>query len=121
MNLGHCAYLVTIFLFSGGAFFIEILLAGRKLWRYRRLLLLLTILTTMWGVSGDFVALQWGAWQYNPERTFGVIFITEVETYLYCAFVALSVISAALIWGEYEERGLSPMKTTWEKLRKRLW
>ena len=121
MSLGPFAYLITTLLFAGGALAIELALDLRRLWAYRRLLAVMSLVAIFLTVVGESTALAWRIWVYNPERTFDrFVGGAALETYVYAVLVTLAVACAALIGARYEERGLPLAKTAYRKLRERL-
>lgn len=54
---------------------------------------------------GEWLALRWRTWTYNPERTFSATFLgAEVETYLFTLLVTIVVTLATLVYARREDR-----------------
>ncbi len=108
---GIYSYLVTILIFCGFAlvlYFID--------WAFHResdkitysdwksIFWTIIIFLVITG-SAEFVALNWGAWEYSAQRTLHKIFLgAEIETYLFTILVSLMVAIATIVYARHEEK-----------------
>ncbi len=112
MNFGIFSYTATVLIFTSLAlclyfamrFYISPKNAtlSRTDWRT----IVITIVVTILGTSpGEWTALAWRAWVYNPERTLHTTFLgAELETYLFTILVSLVVALATLLYARREDR-----------------
>jgi len=69
---GHSAYLRYELLWALPVIALQWLVAGRELWRWRRLLAATITLATLYLAACDSFALGHGIWCVDPSRTVGV-------------------------------------------------
>lgn len=74
MPLGHATYLVILIGWVLPIVGVQWLVAGRALWRARRLILTTVLLCGTYLALADAVAIAKGIWQIAPEGTVGVVF-----------------------------------------------
>ncbi|MBI5906577.1 lycopene cyclase domain-containing protein [Candidatus Saccharibacteria bacterium] len=103
MKLEQYTYLLSIMVFVGTPLLVKWKRAKKELKRYEIILLILVLLSILFTTT-DYFALKWGAWHYNPERTFNKQVATEIETYIFAAAVCFIVASATLTFAVYEDR-----------------
>src|SRR3989344_2097192 len=90
-------YLLNILFFAGLANGIIWFRYHNTLWQYSRLILFYVILTLPLAIL-DGLALRWGAWAYNPDRTMGLkILGAPLETYAFMIFVGAAISSGTII------------------------
>lgn len=97
-------YLLNILFFAG--------LTNVAIWaryhhilrQYSRLILVYVVLTLPLAVL-DGLALRWGAWSYNPDRTLGLTILgAPLETYFFMILVGAAVSCGTIILA-LKERG----------------
>lgn len=121
MNLGHLAYLITIVIFAGGAVLIEWSLACKDLKKFGKVIIGVSVFAIAATLIAEPIALRWECWRYNAQRIFNMFFGgAALETYLFAILVTLAVASATLIWSGWEDENLPLVKTTFNKLKKKL-
>lgn len=102
MDLGIFAYTATVLIFTGLAFSLylyRVVFSGTKplLQKEWKIVAYTMMVGIIWTGPGEYFALLWKTWTYNPERTLYMTFLgAEVETYLFSLLVSL-VISVATI------------------------
>ncbi len=113
MKLGIFSYTATILFFNGFALLLYFAFARKssKLSTSDLKVILLTILIgTIATGPGEWVALTWKTWTYNPERTFHTtLFGAELETYLFTILVSLVVSIATLAYARREDQKRNSM------------
>src|SRR5205823_541591 len=118
MHFDKYSYLITVFIFAGGAVLIEYLMAFKTLWRFRRIVGLVVLIGIIGTAIAEPIALNWRLWQYNPERTFQIYILgAALETYLFTLFVGIAVASATLYWMYCEDRGQSIITSTFSNVK----
>lgn len=115
--MNRLTYLFSILLFCGPALFI-IWKNGERVLKKYEVLLFYIILISIPVTFTDYFALKWGAWYYYPAHTLNVYFLTELETYIFTAIVALGVASAMLVFAARID-GWNRKKTKAKPRRKR--
>jgi len=112
MNFGIFSYVATILIFTGLAILLYLAMRLHFARRSAQLsksdwkVILFTILIAIVVMSlGEWIALGWRIWAYNPEKTFHTTFLgAEVETYLFIVFVSLVISIATLVYARREDR-----------------
>lgn len=90
-------YLLNILFFAGLVNGIIWLRYHDTLCRYSRLVLFYVILTLPLAIL-DGLALRWGTWAYNPDRTIGLkILGSPLETYVFMILVGAAISSGTII------------------------
>ena len=113
MVFGQLSYLITTVIFAGGAALIVWLLAFRHLRKYWKLLSVVVLIDLCIFLILEPTALRWRAWTLNPRLTLHVFLLgAALESYIYTILVSIAIASATLLWSEYEEAGLSLVKTS---------
>lgn len=96
LSMWHFTYLISVVVFCGLPFIVMLEKRKRMLKRYELVLLTMVGAGTVLAAS-DYFAVRWGAWYYNPSRTLGVHYITQIETFVFSAAIFLTVATATLI------------------------
>lgn len=108
-------YLLSILVFAGLAnvvIWTRLMKRSRHYWRSG--LVFSLVLVPVLGIA-EGPALNWGAWAYNPARTFNIkIFGTEAETFIFVLFVSAAIFGATILFTAHEDRHRPPKS----KLRK---
>ena len=112
MNFGMYSYLATIAIFTGLAavlYLVMLLYVSKKNAKlphvYLKVIGSVVATNLIFTPPGEWLALTWRAWTYNPERTFHTIFLgAEVETYLFTLLVTIVVALATLVYARREDR-----------------
>ena len=68
----HTAYLRYELLWALPVVFVQWAVAGRELWRWRRLLIVVVLLATLYLGACDAFALGHGIWRVDPARVVGL-------------------------------------------------
>lgn len=111
MHFGIYAYAMTVVIFTGlaGLVYLLGLFISHKnahlpaaYWKVIGIVIGINMIFT---APGEWLALHWRTWTYNPERTFHTIFLgAEVETYLFTLLVSIIVSLATLVYARREDR-----------------
>ena len=118
MGLGAFTYLVSVFVFAGGAILIELVLGGAEELRdYRRIVLAMLLLGLPFVSVGESVALHLGIWGYGHASFQYLIFGAEAETYLFFELVVIAIATATLFFSDVEEMEGSFYKAVAERAR----
>src|SRR3989338_1429967 len=112
MNFGIFSYTATVLIFTGLALLLYLAMRlyispkNSVLYKTDRKVIFTTLLITAIATSpGEWIALLWRTWTYNPDRTLHTTFLgAEVETYLFAALVSLVVSIATLLYSRREDR-----------------
>jgi hypothetical protein len=112
MTFGIFSYTATVLIFTGLAMLVYLAMRffispknsvlSKTDWK---IILYTILITTIATGPGEYVALAWRTWTYNPERTFYTLFLgAEVETYLFTILVSLVVSIATLLYANRRDR-----------------
>lgn len=112
MTFGIFSYTATVLIFTGLAMLVYLAkrffispknsVLSKTDWK---VILYTILITTIATGPGEYVALAWRTWTYNPERTFYTRFLgAEVETYLFTILVSLVVSIATLLYANRQDR-----------------
>ena len=112
MNFGIFSYTATVIIFTGLAMLVYLAMRffvspknsvlSKTDWK---IILYTILITTIATGPGEYVALAWRTWTYNPVRTFYKSFFgAEVETYLLTILVSLVVSIATLLSARRQDR-----------------
>lgn len=112
MNFGIFSYTATVLIFTGLAFLLYLAMRlyispknsvlSKTDWK---VILLTIVIATIATGPGEYFALAWRTWTYNPERTFHSTFLgAEIETYLFTILVSLVVSIATLLYSRRGDR-----------------
>ena|SRR3989344_2755395 len=112
MHFGIYSYAATVLIFTGLASLLYLAMLfyfSRKNAQlptaYWKVILTVIVINLIFTGPGEWLALHWRAWTYNPERTFHTTFLgAEVETYLFTLLVTLVVTLATLVYARREDR-----------------
>ena len=71
------------------------------LWRQRRVILKVVLLSELWMLVTDPIGGAWGAWFFNFDKTLGLTLfnVMPIEDFLGIAVVSSTAACAALIFG----------------------
>ncbi len=106
MSLQQLTYLMSIFLFAGGALLIELALVRRDLRPYARFLGAMALLGIMLTAILEPPALGSRAWVYGQQNMLDVhVLGAEIETFLYSALLLLFAGIATIVLADHEEKG----------------
>lgn len=102
---------MTVLIFTGLAalLYLAALYTSRKNARlpsaYWKVIATVVAINLIFTGPGEWMALHWRTWTYNPERTLHTIFLgAEVETYLFTVLVTFVVVLATLVYARREDR-----------------
>ena len=115
MHFGIFSYTATVLIFTGLAMLLYLAMllffsrrSAKLPVKYWKVILTVIGINAIATSPGEWVALTWRAWTYNPERTFYTTFLgAEVETYLFTILVTLVVSLATLLYARREDRKAS--------------
>jgi len=108
LPFGHASYLLILLLWSLPIIVIQWLVAGRALWRARRLLAATIAVCTVYLSVADAVAIARGIWQIQPEGVTGIRFGSHLpleEALFYFLTVVMSAQGFVMIAGRFKPRG----------------
>lgn len=101
--LAQLSYLLSITVFIG----IPLLVLWRKhviLLRTHRKIILLAGLSSLPLAACEYLALEWGAWFYYPERTLNFSVLTQIETYILALTIMVSGACLTIVCAEKLEK-----------------
>ncbi|MES2462659.1 MAG: lycopene cyclase domain-containing protein [Armatimonadota bacterium] len=110
MPFGTNTYLLILTLWSLPILLLQWLVAGRALWRARRLLLVSIALCTVYLSAADGFAIARGIWQIHPDGVTGIRFGSHLpleEALFYFLTVTMSAQGFIMIAARFKPKGES--------------
>jgi 15-cis-phytoene synthase/lycopene beta-cyclase len=108
MPFGSNTYLIILTLWALPILILQWLVAGRALWRARRLLVVSIALCTVYLSAADGFAIARGIWQIHPGGVTGIRFGSHLpleEALFYFLTVTMSAQGFIMIAAHFKPRG----------------
>ena len=108
MPFGSNTYLIILTLWSLPILVLQWLVAGKALWRARRLLLASVVFCTLYLSVADGIAIARGIWQIHPDGVTGIRFGSHLpleEALFYFLTVTMSAQGFIMIATHFKPKG----------------
>jgi len=115
--MNHLTYLASILLFCGVAWLV-LWQKYKKILQRDRFVLVIIVALGLLFATPEYFALRWGAWYYNPQRTLGVHYITELESFGFSAGIFLCLAAITLVSADRFDSSMKVQKRRRGRFRK---
>lgn len=107
------SYLLSVLVFAGMPAGLEFIFGFHLLKPFFGKLIKIIVGALILSPILDYFAFTWQAWLFTPEKNLKIVIAGDVlETYIFTFFIVCAISFAAIVWSDYEDRGLPIVKTS---------